>query len=196
MLSHSVFLVLRHIQAWRDPCGTLSRFQASGNRCRKVQEIVNWRVRKILKWKLERILSEQRNIHDFLDKKADHAFQGEFVVHRIFSEAQSELDRRGWRLRNADIALYDTGMQFGTLSGKSSVTLDTVPLLLVLGMSTPWTTTCNQASRLTCHARCVVWERNLLVCRFVRRFHKASKRRSSRSLRWGHACSNSARTLR
>ena len=28
------------------------------------------------------------------------------------SEALSELDRREWERRNADIALYDTGMQF------------------------------------------------------------------------------------
>ena len=52
----------------------------------------------------ERILSEQRDIHDFLEKKADHAFQGE-------SEAESELDRREWKMRNADIALREIGIQ-------------------------------------------------------------------------------------
>ena len=36
-----------------------------------------------------RILSEQRDIHDFLKKKADHAFQGEFVK---LCNALSELD--------------------------------------------------------------------------------------------------------
>ena len=39
MLSHSVFLVLKHIKAWRHPGEMLSSVQASGNRCRKVKEI-------------------------------------------------------------------------------------------------------------------------------------------------------------
>ena len=35
MSSHSVLLVLTHIQAWEDPCGTLRHFQVSRNRCQK-----------------------------------------------------------------------------------------------------------------------------------------------------------------
>ena len=56
-------------------------------------------------------LSERRDIHDFFEKKADHAFQGEFEAQPKLSEAQSGLDRREWRMRNADIALSATGMQ-------------------------------------------------------------------------------------
>ena len=125
MLTYSVFLVLRHSQAWRNPCGTLirfqawrnpggtlSRFQVSGNFCRKVKEIENTKVCKIdFQTERERILSERRDIHDFLEKKADHAFQGECAAQTRFSEAQSELDRREWRMRNADIVLYENGMQ-------------------------------------------------------------------------------------
>ena len=57
----------------------------------------------------ERILSEQRDTQDFLEKKADHAFQGERAAQRRQSEAQSELDSREWRMQIADIALHETG---------------------------------------------------------------------------------------
>ena len=60
----------------------------------------------------ERILSESGDFHDILQKKSDQAFQGDFAAQRRLSEAQFELDRREWRMRNADIALYDeAGMQ-------------------------------------------------------------------------------------
>ena len=59
----------------------------------------------------ERVLSDRRNIHDFLEKKADHAFRGGCAVQTRLSAAQSELDTREPRMRNADIALYETGMQ-------------------------------------------------------------------------------------
>ena len=80
-------------------------FSSFGKPLSKGKDIENWRECNILKWKRERILSEQRNTHDILEQKADQAFQGEFVVQTRLSEAQSELDRRGWRMRNADIAL-------------------------------------------------------------------------------------------
>ena len=41
----------------------------------------------------ERILSEPRDIYDFLERKADHAFQGECAAQTRLSEAQSGLDR-------------------------------------------------------------------------------------------------------
>ena len=50
----------------------------------------------------ERILSEQRDIHDFLERKAHQAH---------FSEARSEFDRREWRMQNVDVALHEAGMQ-------------------------------------------------------------------------------------
>ena len=59
----------------------------------------------------ERILSEQRDIHDCLEKKADHAFQGELAAQTKLSGAQSELDRREWRMQHVDRPLYETGMQ-------------------------------------------------------------------------------------
>ena len=70
-------------------------------------------------------LSERRDIHDFFEKKADHAFQGEFEAQPKLSEAQSGLDRREWRMRNADIACSFCNWhaapipEDGTLSGKS-----------------------------------------------------------------------------
>ena len=47
----------------------------------------------------ERILSEQRDIHDFIEKRVDHAFQGECAAQTRLSEAQSDVDRREWIVR-------------------------------------------------------------------------------------------------
>ena len=58
----------------------------------------------------ESILSEQRDIYDFLEKKGDHVFQRECAAQTTLPEAQAELDRREWRMQHADIALYATGM--------------------------------------------------------------------------------------
>ena len=54
----------------------------------------------------ERILSEQRDLHDFLERKADHAFQGDCAARTRLSEAQFELDRGEWRMQDADIAFF------------------------------------------------------------------------------------------
>ena len=58
----------------------------------------------------EKILSEQRDVHGFFEKKADHAFQGVCAAQTRLSEAQSESHRRERRMRNVDIALHETGM--------------------------------------------------------------------------------------
>ena len=42
----------------------------------------------------EKNLSEQRDIHNFLERKADQACQREFAAQTKLSEAQSDLDRR------------------------------------------------------------------------------------------------------
>ena len=59
----------------------------------------------------EKVLSEQRSLHEYLDKEAERAFQGDFAAQTRFSEAQAELDRREWERRNADIALHETCRQ-------------------------------------------------------------------------------------
>ena len=46
----------------------------------------------------ETILSDPRDIHDLREKKADHACLGECAAQTGLSEAQSELDRRVWRM--------------------------------------------------------------------------------------------------
>ena len=111
MSSHSVFLVLTHIQAWEDPCGTLRHLQVSRNRCRKVKEIENWTVCNFLNWKRTGFSPNRKNLQEFLEKKADRAFQGEFAAQTRLSEAQAELDRKEWLRRSADIALCETGRQ-------------------------------------------------------------------------------------
>ena len=78
-----------HVQAWREPWGTLDRFQLSGNRCRNVKEIENWRVCKILKWKGKELCPKE-DIHDLLEKNADQGFQVECASQTRLCEAQAE----------------------------------------------------------------------------------------------------------
>ena len=99
MLSRSVFLVLRHIQAWRDPCGTLSRIQVSGNHSRKVKEVENWRVCSILNWKGKEFCPNKELFMISLKRKLIMLFQENLQL------------RQEWQMRDADIALYETGMQ-------------------------------------------------------------------------------------
>ena len=57
---------------------------------------------------MERILSQQKNIHDFLEKKKlIELFKENLRLRQRLSEAHAELDRREWRMRNADIVLYE-----------------------------------------------------------------------------------------
>ena len=46
-----------------------------------------------------------------LKRKLIKLFQGEFAAQSTLSDAQADLDRREWERLNADIALYETGMQ-------------------------------------------------------------------------------------
>ena len=108
MLTHSVSLVLRHSQAWRNPGEMLSSFQASGNRCRKVKEIETWCVRRILKWKGEEFCPNKDTVTNPMERKLIMLFKENA---QLGQEAQSELDRREWRMHNAEIALHETGMQ-------------------------------------------------------------------------------------
>ena len=107
MLTHQVFLVLRHVQAWRnrdvDPFPSFGRPLSKGKRNRDLESVQDSRLER------ERFLSERRDIHDFLQKKADHAFQEDCAAQTRLSEAQSDLDRREWRVRNTNDALHETG---------------------------------------------------------------------------------------
>ena len=75
MSSHSVLLVLTHIQAWEDPCGTLSHFQVSRNRCRKVKEIENWTVCNFLKWKRTGFSPSRKTFMNSLKRKLIELFK-------------------------------------------------------------------------------------------------------------------------
>ena len=59
----------------------------------------------------EKILSEQKEIQNLLERKADQAFRGERAARTRLSEAQSELDRREWKMQSADRALHGSGFQ-------------------------------------------------------------------------------------
>ena len=59
----------------------------------------------------EKILSERRNVHEYLESEAELAFQEECAAQKRLSEAEAEMDRREWERRNADIPFYETDRQ-------------------------------------------------------------------------------------
>ena len=56
-------------------------------------------------------LPERRNLHDYLEQKAELAVQGECAAQRRFSEAEADMDIRNWEQRNSDIAPYETNRE-------------------------------------------------------------------------------------
>ena len=56
-------------------------------------------------------LSERRNVHVYLERKAELAFERECAAQKRFSEAEGEMDVRNWEQRNADIALNETNRE-------------------------------------------------------------------------------------
>ena len=88
-----------------EPSSSFGKLLSNGKRNRDLESVQDSQMER------ERILSERRDIREFLEENADHAFQGECAAQTRLSETQSELDRREWRMRNADVALYETGMQ-------------------------------------------------------------------------------------
>ena len=58
----------------------------------------------------ERILSERKNLHEYLEVEAERALQGEYMAQRRLSEAEVGMDRN-WERRNYDITLYETTQQ-------------------------------------------------------------------------------------
>ena len=54
-------------------------------------------------------LSERRNPHGYLEKKAELAFQGDCAAQKRFSEA--DMDRINWEQRFVDIALNETNRE-------------------------------------------------------------------------------------
>ena len=46
-----------------------------------------------------RILSERKNLHEYHEKKAQEALQGECTAQRRLSEAEVEMDMKSWDRR-------------------------------------------------------------------------------------------------
>ena len=88
-----------------DPFSSFGKPLSKGGRNRELESVQDSQMER------ERILSEQRNFYDILEMKGDQAFQGKYAARTRLSEAQPELDRREWKMRNADPALSETGMQ-------------------------------------------------------------------------------------
>ena len=79
-----------------EPFSSFGNPLSEGNRNRDFGECADSYVKR------KRILSEQRALHEFLERNAAQARS---------SEAQSELDRKEWIMQNADIAPFETDMQ-------------------------------------------------------------------------------------
>ena len=96
--THSVYLVLRHIQAWRGPCGTQMCSQTQGNQSEVLfhsQMSKGWRNREMESVQLspmekERNLSERRRLHEFLRKGSWSNFP------RILCSSENSIWRTGW----------------------------------------------------------------------------------------------------
>ena len=73
--------------------GTLSR----GKRDRELESV--------------QTLSERRNLHVYLEQKAELAVQGERAAHKRLSEAEAEMVTINWQQRNANVALYETNRE-------------------------------------------------------------------------------------
>ena len=52
-----------------------------------------------------------QNLHDYLEREARRALQGECVAPVRLSEAELEMDRKSWERRNSDVALFETNIQ-------------------------------------------------------------------------------------
>ena len=61
-------------------------------------------------------LSERRNLHVYLEQKADLAVQGQRAPQKILSEAEAEMDIINWGKRNSDIAHCETNREFESQS--------------------------------------------------------------------------------
>ena len=105
-----VSLFLRHIQAWRNPGEMLNSVQASGIRSKGEKKARFGEVCRILTWNGKEFCPNKRSTRDFQEGTLIKPAK-ENTQLRQLSEARSEIDRRGWRMRNADIALYETGIQ-------------------------------------------------------------------------------------
>ena len=74
------------------------RSLSKGKRNRELESVHLSQIEK------ETSLSEQRSLHDYLDKKAERAFQEEFTAQTRLSEAEAELEKRELDRTNADVA--------------------------------------------------------------------------------------------
>ena len=62
-------------------------------------------------WESVQTLSERRNLHVYLEQKAEFPVQGECAAQRRLSEAEADMNIRNWEQRNSDIALYETNRE-------------------------------------------------------------------------------------
>ena len=87
-----------------EPFSTFEKRLSKGKRNRDLESEQDSQMEK------ERILSEQR--YSWLPWKDNWSFfHGDFAAQSRLSEVQSDLDRRDWKMRHADVALCETWIQ-------------------------------------------------------------------------------------
>ena len=95
---------------WESGAGRWANFKFPETVVEGKNKIENLRVCKFPKRERKEFCLNRKPFMNSMKKKADQAFQGEVAVQTRLSEAQAELDRREWRRRVADVALYEAGM--------------------------------------------------------------------------------------
>ena len=55
-----------------------------------------------------RISSERRSLHNYLERKAESAVQGENVAQKRSSEAEADMEIKSWEQKSSEMTLYET----------------------------------------------------------------------------------------
>ena len=56
-----------------------------------------------------------KNLHEYLEKEADRALQGECTAQKRLSEREVEMDRISWEKGNSNLVLFETNQQLESL---------------------------------------------------------------------------------
>ena len=70
-----------------------------------------------------RTMSDRQNLHEFLERKAELAVQGEIAAQKRLSEAEAEADMeiRRWEQKNSEVAFYESRRELETATSGESM---------------------------------------------------------------------------
>ena len=91
----------------RSDCSDVQKSLLNGKRGRDVGSVSSQ--------EQENFLSERQNLHDYLEREAGRALQGESIAQRKLFDADMERDRMTWDKRNSDwAAMYGINSQLAS----------------------------------------------------------------------------------